>query len=260
MISNFFYRSYARLFAKPFLLPIHRFLYRLSLRGMGILNSEDDYISGEEHFIKFLQRKSPKTIIDVGANEGQFAKLCLKHTQAQVYSFEPHPKTFAKLQNHIADDRWQGFEMGLGSQTGKFSLFDHAAGSGTQHASLQKNVFSDVYQQDFEEIEVQVQTLDIMIERLGIKSIDLLKIDVEGFELEVLKGASELLTNGKIQMIMFEFNSMNISNNVSFRSFENILTGFSFFRLLPNSFVPLDKTNLLFKEIYAFQNILAIKH
>lgn len=260
MNANLLYRTYARLFARPALMPLHRLMYRLSLRGMGILNSENDFISGEAYFLKYISAKSPKTIVDVGANEGQFAQLCLLHTEATVFSFEPHPRTFQKLKSKIANSRWKGFECGLGSTPGSFILYDHAGQNGTQHASFQKGVFDSVHLKEFDQFEVQVRTLDEVAATTGLEKIDLLKIDVEGFEFEVLKGASHLLKAGKINMIMFEFNSMNIANNVSLQDFEKLLPDFSFYRLLPNSLLPLQHTSILFKEIYAFQNIFAIRH
>lgn len=259
MLANNLYQWYARLFAKPALMSFHRLLYRLAIRGMGIMNSETDEISGEAHFVRFLKSKNPKLILDVGANEGQFAQLCLRLTEAEVISFEPHPITFKKLQKNIQNNRWKGFEMGLGSENGELELFDHAGQAGSQHASFQQGVFTEVHQTAYETHRVAVKTLDSLAADFGNTPIDLLKIDVEGFELEVLKGAKQLLQNKRIRMIMFEFNSMNIASHASYTSFEKLLEGYDLYRLMPNDFYPLQGENFLFKEIFAFQNLLAIR-
>ena len=91
------------------------------------------------------------------------------------------------------------------------------------------------------------------------RPIDLLKIDVEGFELEVLKGATQLLQNKRIAMVIFEFNSMNIASHASYTSFEKLLEGYDLYRLMPSAFYPLKGENFLFKEIFAYQNLLAIR-
>lgn len=259
MLANNLYQWYARLFTKPGLMSFHRLLYRLAIRGMGIMNSETDEISGEAHFIRFLKSKNPKLILDVGANEGQFAQLCLRLTEAEVISFEPHPLTFQKLQKNIQNNRWRGFEMGLGSENGELELFDHAGQAGSQHASFQQGVFTEVHQTAYETHSVAVKTLDSLAAEFGDQPIDLLKIDVEGFELEVLKGATQLLQNKRIAMVMFEFNSMNIASHASFTSFEKLLEGYDLYRLMPKAFYPLKGENFLFKEIFAYQNLLAIR-
>jgi len=259
MLTNNLYQWYARLFAKPAFMPFHRLLYRLAIRGMGILNSETDEISGEAHFVRFIRSKNPKLILDVGANEGQFAQLCLRLTSAEVISFEPHPVTYQKLQKNIQNSRWRGFEMGLGSENGELELFDHAGQAGSQHASFQQGVFTEVHQTAYEVRKVAVKTLDSLLTEFGNKPIDLLKIDVEGFELEVLKGARQLLADKRIRMVLFEFNSMNIASHASFTSFEKLLEGYDLFRLMPSAFYPLAGENFLFKEIFAYQNLLAIR-
>ena len=55
-------------------------------------------------------------------------------------------------------------------------------------------------------------TLDTFVEQHGIKNIDFLKIDTEGFELEVLQGAKQLLSEGKIGTVIFEYNAPILSS------------------------------------------------
>jgi FkbM family methyltransferase len=256
---NIFYRFYAQIFAKKAFLPFHKVLYRLALRGMGIMNSENDFISGEAFFIKLLSKTNPSLIIDVGANEGQFARLCLEHTQAKVVSFEPHPITFRKLTNNLSDhNEWLGMPYGLGHEAGQFILYDHAGSEGTQHASLQAGVFESVYGQTPDMHQVDVLTLDEFVVNQHISEISLLKIDVEGFELAVLQGAKKLLANRNIKMVMFEFNSMNIAAHASLQDFQSLMPNYRLYRLLPNGLLPLENEHLMFREIFVYQNIVAI--
>ena len=74
----------------------------------------------------------------------------------------------------------------------------------------------------------------------------------------MLQGAEKSLAAGKIKVILFEFNSMNTVRKVFFREFENVLNEYRLYRLLPKGLLPLENEELIFKEIFAFQNILAV--
>jgi hypothetical protein len=93
----------------------------------------------------------------------------------------------------------------------------------------------------------------------AISHEDLLKIDVEGAELEVLKGAVGAIKAGKIDVIQFEFNEMNVVSRVFFRDFWHVLDGYSFYRLLPFGLFPIRNYRTFFCELFAFQNIVAVR-
>ena len=88
--------------------------------------------------------------------------------------------------------------------------------------------------------------------------IDLLKIDTEGFELEVLLGASEMLTEKKITIIQFEFNEVNIVQRRFLKDFYNLLPKYDFYRLDEQRLIPLGSWEPK-HEIFMFQNIVAIR-
>src|SRR6185436_3522307 len=87
--------------------------------------------------------------------------------------------------------------------------------------------------------------------------VDFLKIDTEGNELKVLKGAQSLLQKNAIRAIQFEFNEMNVVSRVFLRDFYDILAGYTFYRLLPDGLLPLGRYSAR-NEIFAFQNIFAV--
>jgi hypothetical protein len=100
-------------------------------------------------------------------------------------------------------------------------------------------------------------TVDKFCKEKGVDRIDLLKIDTEGCELQVLKGAQEMLSGGYIKVIQFEFGECNVFSRVFLRDFYEVLAGFRLFRLDSERLVPLpayEPTN----EIFRFQNIIAI--
>jgi hypothetical protein len=74
----------------------------------------------------------------------------------------------------------------------------------------------------------------------------------------VLKGAEFALNNNKIDMIHFEFNSMNMMSRVFMRDFIKLLSQYKLFRALSNGLVLIDTKHQLLTEIFMFQNIVAI--
>jgi hypothetical protein len=87
--------------------------------------------------------------------------------------------------------------------------------------------------------------------------IDFLKIDTEGHELAVLKGAKNLIAQQKIQLIQFEFNEMNVVSRTYMRDFVELLSNYQLHRVVPDGYFPLNNC-VQDIEIFGFQNILAI--
>ena len=146
--------------------------------------------------------KEVSTVFDVGAHLGQttlhFRKV---FPHAQVHSFEPIPQNFTKLQRNVAGkDRIKVNQKALGSSPG--SAFMEIGDSDQTHAirSRSQNEPAEATQSP----KVELGTIDTYLAKEGIASIDLLKIDVEGYELEVLKGATKALQSGSIQSIFAE--------------------------------------------------------
>ena len=89
------------------------------------------------------------------------------------------------------------------------------------------------------------------------RKIGLLKIDTEGHEFEVLKGAENLLKAGKIEMIHLEFNEMNVFSRVFFKDIWDYLPNYDLYRMLPDGLVHIKNYSPVFCEIFAYQNLVA---
>lgn len=254
---------YKRLFVRRLFYPLHRWLFLVGLWGLGCLNSENDILSGEEYFLRHLNQYTPNTdlvIFDVGAHVGGYAcRARALHPTAHIYAFEPHPATYATLQNRAQPLGIKTFNQGLGERPGRLPLYNHRANTSSIHASLYQAVIESVHQDQAVADEVEIGTLDDFAQAHQIQHIHLLKIDTEGHELQILQGAQALLQAGAIDVIQFEFNEMNVISRVFFRDFVNLLTGYSFYRLLPDGLVKTQTNPTFLSEIYAFQNIIAIR-
>jgi len=145
-------------------------------------------------------------VFDVGANIGAFSLAAAAAGWGRILSFEPIPSTFARLEANIAlnpglRERIQTRHQGLSDREGVLA-FEVMKGRSEQ-ASL-KSAGADAPGGEVSRFEVEVRTVDGVAEAEGIGRIDLLKADVEGFEVHVLRGAARMLAAGAIHCIMLE--------------------------------------------------------
>lgn len=260
---NKLYKWYAKIFARPFFYKWNFRLFRFALSGLGILNYYDQNVSGEKHFVnkvlpKYLGR-SP-IVVDVGANLGNYSKLLLnKFPDAELHLFEPHPETFKKLDANEFNAKTYFNNLALSNSNGKIEIFDYKNRDGSSHASVYKGVITNIHQSETVTHEVDKITLDKYINERDIESIDLLKVDVEGHELKVFNGADKAINEFKIRIVYFEFNEMNIESDTFLKDILDILQNYNIYRMLPNSLLPLRVYRAITHEIFAYQNILAIR-
>jgi FkbM family methyltransferase len=237
-------------------------LHGLALHGLGVLNWQDDAVSGERYLIhEYLPRVLPQAhpvFCDVGANIGAFTSgLLARFPGAKIYAFEPQPQNFARLTRAgHPPERVRHDNIALGRAPGLITLYDRADHAGSAHASVYEEVIADIHRQAVTATEVRVDTLDNVAALYGLPYIDYLKIDTEGNELAVLEGAAQLLREARIGYIHFEFNEMNVVSRAFLRDFRKLLPSHQLFRLLPRGLLPLG-TRSVSTEIFAYQNILA---
>ena len=261
MIHELLCRTYAFLFANRACRPLNSLLLACSLRGLGIQNWHSPAASGERWFLRrYLPRVANPTVIDVGAHRGDYTAMCLEFApHARILACEPHPLSLAELRRRFSDcSNVSLCETAIAANTGCRSFYDRASEQGTSHASLHRAVIEDLHICEAAEFAVQVTTLDEIATRHSIGNIDLLKIDTEGSELDVLKGAVGLLRENRIAVCQIEFNAMNVYSRVFFKDFWDVLTDFHLFRLLPGGLLPITAYNPLYAEIFAYQNIIAV--
>lgn len=139
------------------------------------------------------------------------------------------------MKENIEDGRHKTFNIGFGKDKGILKLYYDEVASGL--ASLTKRDLS-LLNKDFEKSEdVEIDIIDDFCKNNNIKQIDLLKIDVEGHELDVLEGASNMLN--KTNIIMFEFGGCNIDTKTYFRDFYKFFTDrkMQIYRITPSGYL-----------------------
>lgn len=213
---------------------------------MGIGSGSSVDASGEKVVFSLIESKKP-IVFDVGANKGQFAQEALKNINAEgvIYSFEPSKNTFMMMKQNIHDDRHQAFNMGFGKEKGNLKLYYDEMGSGL--ASLTKRDLALLNIDLNKSEDVEIDTVDNFCEKYEIEMIDLLKIDVEGHELDVLYGSKIMFD--KIKIVMFEFGGCNIDTKTYFRDFYKFFkeNNMEIYRITPSGY--LHKLNS-YKESY----------
>ena len=147
-------------------------------------------------------------IIDVGANSGQFTKVASNfYPNAKINSFEPLPNLYPKIERLFsANKNITTHNLALGNEVGviKFNKYNFGHVSSILQISAD-NIHFPQSDNDLEKIDVQIKTLDsLSLLNKENPGITLLKLDVQGYELEVLKGAEETLKN--IDYIVIEAN------------------------------------------------------
>ena len=241
-------------------------MFSLSTRGLGILNYENSTINGEKFFLKTLasQRWNNFICIDVGANVGHYSHAVKTAIEsAIIYAIEPHPKTFLELEKSAIQCGYHAFNIAFSDHSSLVNIFDYILSDSNDyystHASLYKDALPHKNDKEIKRYEVQAIKLDQFLIDRKIDRVNLLKIDVEGHEFNVLMGACEALRLKKIDLIQFEFNSMNRSSRVYMKDFFEILDGYRLYRLMQDFLAPIQVENALISELFAYQNIIAIR-
>lgn len=165
------------------------------------------------------------TIFDVGANIGQSAlKFREAFPKSSIYCFEPVSSTFRKLKATVVrDSNINCYSIAFGSSPGNCTIYLPPNSTTSSLIPTPEATGSE---------SVLVKTVDNFASENNIERIDLLKIDTEGFDLEVLKGASHMLSRRRIAFVLAEvgFNPMD-KRHVLFDDVRSYLLekGFSLF-------------------------------
>ena len=161
--------------------------------------------AGTEH-IEFLNKlNNLNTIIDIGAHNGQFALIAkYKFKKSKIYSFDPLSESKKKYQDSLKDKKKCFFfncAIGNKNTNGKINISQNSDSSSILSISKrQTEIFKNTKKIGVQDIKIK--KLNYYLKKKDLKKYSLLKIDVQGYELNALKGCEDLLNN--IQYIYIE--------------------------------------------------------
>ena len=147
--------------------------------------------------------KPGMNIVDVGANIGYYTALgsVCAGPSGRVIAFEPSPYAYERLRHLVARNRLTNvttIQMALSDRKGKANL------NLPKNAAIHAPTLLPLA--DSDSVSIEVTTLDEVACDLKLDHIDFLKIDVEGLEPRVLRGARGLLAAGRVKSVLCEFN------------------------------------------------------
>ena len=194
-------------------------IYHNPYRGMSIFND----------VAEVLPSYRINVVFDVGANVGQSAKRYIaRFPHSSVFCFEPVAKTYRQLERNMRGNKQvRCFRLALGSSRGKGSMLSDGTSS-MNHLLNETTVSAN--NRKIKTESVDILTLDDFCQTNDVNYISYLKVDTEGGDLEVLKGAENMLVKQSIDLVEVEA-GMNPNNkyHVPFESLKNYLEKHDYF-------------------------------
>ncbi|MFI5152555.1 MAG: FkbM family methyltransferase [Chitinophagales bacterium] len=191
-------------------------LIRLFLQQFGydIVKYKAPFVRGKlgkaafQQEFSWLSEYHFKTIIDIGANEGQFSdKIRILFPEAKIFAFEPLPAIYENLKlNFSNDQKFIAFNLGLGDKPESLEFWENEYSPSSSFLSL-----ADSHRDNFQEaiqvqqVRVQVKTLDQVFAEETVDLPLLIKIDVQGFEDKVIRGGIETIKKASLIICELSF-------------------------------------------------------
>jgi FkbM family methyltransferase len=211
--------------------PYNNLIYSICQRYVDRYHNRTDSRMERNGEIYFLQKIAPQLTrdFDVGANVGKWTTHILQfNPDVEVHCFEPSKITFECLQSNNFPANVTLNNLGVSA----------SAGSSVLHVAHALAGVNSLYASDLTTATetVELTTLDSYCQQHAIAQLDLLKIDVEGYEFQVLEGSNEMLSEGKISIIQVEYNDRFIYARVFLKDIFDYLKplGYHAYKLMPD--------------------------
>lgn len=207
-------------------------------KGYGSSSIGSEIASAE----KLLGHSNPGLCVDIGGNVGDYSAGLRKHfPNTRIICFEPSKTNIDILTHRFKQDENITIEpVGVSNEAGSHTLYSDKPGSGL--GSLTKRNLEH-FGRDFE-VQETINTIrfeDYWHNQLNSAPIDFLKLDIEGHEMDALKGCGKAIDN--VHIIQFEFGGSNIDTRTYFQDFWYYFqsNGFTLFRITPFGIAPMKR-------------------
>jgi FkbM family methyltransferase len=246
------------LLSRPLLQAPLGVLLRVCHAGLNYGGGQAVWDSGEVGALRFALNRSGKVggfvVFDVGAQRGDYTEEALRvfNGRLRAFSFEPQDACFEILRARYANEpRVSLHKAALSNYVGGAELLFREHGE--SFASLRQGDAQTKAQ------KVRVTTIDQFCDENGVGTIQFLKIDTEGQEMEVLQGASRMIQEGRIDFIQFEFGDTFLNTPHHFIDVWNCLSNrYVIYRILRRGLAELERYSHDL-EIYKNANFLSMR-
>jgi FkbM family methyltransferase len=218
--------------------------------------------NGEFFLLKLITKiRSQGVFFDVGANNGDWSgEVFDLGFKGQIFAVDPLPKNIQILKKRFAgQNSFHPLQFAMSDSVREATFFSNVDNSQSGTDSLY-NMNRIGYSPSLQEVKVQCTTLSRLTEEQHVEKIDFLKVDVEGHELFVLKGAQSLLAEGKIDFIQIEFGHAARAAGVYLHDIVKFMENFPYeiFVIKPQGFMPLNFTPFT-ENRYSYINFLLVR-
>jgi len=212
----------------------------------------------EQSFVKYYLKKGG-IFVDIGSNIGLFSLIASKIVgkNGRVYSFEPTPETFIRFKQNIKLNNIRNicpYNLAVSNKSGMRDFLVSHDGYDAWNSFGKPSAGEEI-----EKIKVNTITFDEFMNQNNIGKIDLIKIDVEGWELNVLNGGQNYFNKSNSAAILIEFGDINLQN-AGFKSKDlyDLLLKFGYYMYRYDYHNRLLIKDNLRKE-YPYCNLIALK-
>jgi FkbM family methyltransferase len=248
--------------------PFWERLHAWALQGMNVCAGDGSVDEGEIWVLKYvdatLRKDKALVVFDVGANTGLYGAEVVRQFKdnLRLYAFEPSQEVFTLLAARFSGDKnVECLNFGFSDCEESATLYSFAGQSGLSSV-YDRVLFSQLGPNGDQHVKgeenIKLRTLDSFCVERNIDRVSLLKLDIEGHELRVLRGASGLIQTGAVDFIQFEFGGTNVDSKTFLRDFFDVLQpNYKLYRIVTDglrSIEPYAERS----EIFLLTNYLAV--
>ncbi len=221
-------------------------------------NNADQGTNGELRFLR-LNLQSCHTVFDVGANVGDWSAAALRiNPGLTIHCFEPNKAAFDELAARRFPPSVTRNQLALGARPGSATLYASPDRSSLSSFYRRRTLEGERGGDELRPRQVAVTTVDQYCAEKGIEGIDLVKVDVEGHEVQVMAGMSRMLVEHRVKLLQFEYGATYIDSHALLKDAFDLLGSHEYclWKILPREIRPIGEYSWKL-ENFNYQNWVA---